>query len=59
MWWLVNIEKRRELKAIENEKTTAQKALVEKLTHKKMQKTQKQIKELEIFEDEISSEKET
>ena len=48
----VNVEKRRELKAIEDLKTTAEKALVEKLTHKKMVKTQKQIKELEILKDE-------
>ena len=34
----VNVEKRRELKAIENLKNTAEKALVEKLTHKKMKK---------------------
>ena len=54
----VNVEKRRELKAIEDLKTTAEKALVEKLTHKKMQKTQKQIKELEILKDEISDDEE-
>ena len=48
----VNVEKRRELKAIEDLKNTAEKALVEKLTHKKMVKTQKQIKELEILKDE-------
>ena len=50
--------KRRELKAIENQKTTAEKALVEKLTHKKMKKTQKQIKNLEILKDEISDDDE-
>ena len=52
----VNVAKRRELKAIEDLKTTAEKALVEKLT--KMQKTQKQIKELEILKDEISDDEE-
>ena len=50
----INVEKRRELKAIENQKSTAEKALVEKLTHKKMKKTQKQIKEPKILKDEIS-----
>ena len=54
----VNVEKRSELQAIEDLKTTAEKALVEKLTHKKMQKTQKQIKELEILKDEISDDEE-
>ena len=54
----VNVEKRRELKAIEDQKSTAEKALVEMLTHKKMKKTQKQIKELEILKDEISDDEE-
>ena len=45
----VNVEKRRELKAIEDQKSTAEKAFVEKLTHKKMKKTQKQIKEVEVL----------
>ena len=54
----VNVEKRRELKAIEDQKSTAEKALVEKLTHKKMQKTQKQIKVLEILKNEISDHEE-
>ena len=54
----INVEKRRELKAIEDQKSAAEKALVEKLTHKKMQKTQKYIKELEILKDEISDEEE-
>ena len=54
----VNVEKRRELKAIEDQKSTAEKALLEKLTHKKMEKTQKQIKELEILKDEISDDEE-
>ena len=54
----VNVEKRRELKAIENQKSTAEKTLVEKMTNKKMKKTQKQIKELEILKDEISDDEE-
>lgn len=54
----VKVEKRRELKAIEDQKGSAEKALVEKLTHKKMQKTQKQIKELAILKDEISDDEE-
>ena len=54
----VNVEKRRELKAIEDQKSTAEKALLEKLTHKKMKKTQKQIKELEILKDKISDDEE-
>ena len=54
----VNIEKRRELKATEDQKNTAQKALVEKFTHWRRNKTQKQIKELEILEVEISDDEE-
>ena len=42
----VYVEKRRELKAIEDQKSTAEKALAEKLIHKKMKKTLKQIMEL-------------
>ena len=53
----INVEKRRELKAIEDQKSTAEKAVVEKLTHKKMQKTQKEIKELEILKDENANSK--
>ena len=54
----VDVEKGRELKAVENQNSTAEKAVVEKLTHKKMKKTQKLIKELEILKDKISDDEE-
>ena len=54
----VNVEKRREVRAVEDQKTTAEKALVAKLTRKKIKKTQKKIKELEILKDEISDDEE-
>jgi hydroxylamine reductase (hybrid-cluster protein) len=46
------------LREAEDEKKGAEKQLLEKLINKKMKKTQREIKELEVLKDEVSSSEE-